>query len=74
MCTFRASCCNARLSQAKVLAFTGSSVRNWEKKEGEGVRGDHLHWRGYKGGQAVLLGSVAGGGFFEVLWNLECPV
>ena len=24
--------------------------------------------------KAVQLGSVAGGGWFEVLWNLECPV
>ena len=25
-CTFRASCCNARLSRAQVLAFAGSFV------------------------------------------------
>ena len=29
---------------------------------------------GYKGVQAVRPESVAGGGCFEVLWNLECPV
>ena len=35
---------------------------------------------GSKGGQPALAGtreyerSVAGGGWFEVLWNLECPV
>ena len=29
MCTFRASCCSARLSCAQVLAFTGSSV--WDQ-------------------------------------------
>ena len=29
---------------------------------------------GNKGVQAVRLESVAGGGWFEVLWNLECPV
>ena len=28
----------------------------------------------YKRGQAVQPGSVAGGGWFKVLWNLECPV
>ena len=29
---------------------------------------------GYKRVQAVRPVSVAGGGWFEVLWNLECPV
>ena len=29
---------------------------------------------GYKGVRAVRLESVADGGWFEVLWNLECPV
>ena len=45
-CTFRASCCSARLSRAQVQAFAGSSVRDREKK-GEGVRGGggRLHWR-----------------------------
>ena len=45
-CTFRASCCNARLSWAQVHAFAGSFVRD-RKNEGarEGVRGDRLHWR-----------------------------
>ena len=38
------------------------------KKGGEGVSG------GYKGVRAVRPESVAGGGWFEMLWNLECPV
>ena len=37
-CTFRASCCSARLSQAQVPTFAGSSV--WDRKK----RGDRLHW------------------------------
>ena len=28
---------------------------------------------GYKGVRTVRPESVAGGGCFEVLWNLECP-
>ena len=45
MCTFRASCCSARLSWVQVSAFTGSSVQdNKNIRGGEGVRGDHLHW------------------------------
>ena len=43
-CTFRASCCSARLSRAQVSAFAGSSVRDRKKKGVEGVRGDRLHW------------------------------
>ena len=61
-CTFRASCCSA-----------GSSVQDRTKKGGEGVRGE-LPAGGYKGLRAVRPESVAGGGCFEVLWNLECPV
>ena len=29
---------------------------------------------GHKGVQTVQPASVAGRGWFEVLWNLECPV
>ena len=43
------------------------------KIKGEGVRGTACSG-GYKGVRAVRLESVAGGGWFEVLWNLECPV
>ena len=57
---------------------TGSFVRDWNK-DGEGVRGGGSKGGGactgeYKGVQAVRPESVAGGGWFEVLWNLECPV
>ena len=43
MCTFRASCCSARLSRAQVPTFAGSSA--WDrKKRGEGMKGGCLHW------------------------------
>ena len=48
-CTFRASCCNACLSQAQVQAFVGSSVRNGEK--GEGSKGGMKRY----GGIIVML-------------------
>ena len=38
-CTFRASCCSARLSRAQVRAFTGSSVQDRKKKGGGGRKG-----------------------------------
>ena len=69
-CTFRASCCSARLSRAQV--FVGSSVRDIKLKM-ERVRGTACTG-GYKGVRAVRPESVAGGGWFEVLWNLGCPV
>ena len=50
MCTFRASCCSARLSQAQVPAFTGSSVRERKKKRGGGGGGN-------KGGPPALAGT-----------------
>ena len=76
-CTFRASCCSARLSWTQVSGFAGSSPRdrNKKKKEAEGVRGGGTACTGgYNGVRAVRSESVAGGGWFEVLWNLECPV
>ena len=43
------------------------------EKRGEGVRGTAcIGW--YKGVRVVRPESVAGGVWFEVLWNLECPV
>ena len=41
-----------------------------KKKGGGGGGGGRLHWRSTR----VRPESVAGGGWFEVLWNLECPV
>ena len=50
---------------------TGTSL-HWflcpgQEKKGEGVRGDYLHW--------WVQGSTSSptGGWFEVLWKLECP-
>ena len=43
-------------------------MRGVESKGGTACTG------GYKGVRAVRPESVAGGGGFEVLWNLECPV
>ena len=40
---------------------------------GGGGGGDCLHG-GYQGVRADRPESVGGGGCFEVLWNLECPV
>ena len=60
-CTFRESCCSARLS--------------WAQDKRGGVRGGGTACTGgYNGVRAVRPESVAGGGWFEVLWNLECPV
>ena len=62
-CTFRASCCSARLSWA-----------GQGKKKGGGENKETACIGGYKEVRAVRPESVAGGGWFEVLWNLECPV
>ena len=37
MCTFRASCCNGRLSRAQVPTFAGSSLR--DRNKGGGIKG-----------------------------------
>ena len=73
-CTFRASCWCTHLSRAQVPAFTGSSVRDRKKNWGGGSKGWTTCTGVYKGVRAVRPESVAGGGWFEVLWNLECPV
>ena len=49
---FRASCCSARLSQAQVPVFAGSSVRDRGKK-----RGMDLGWGGGGGGSFALAGA-----------------
>ena len=75
-CTFRASCCSARLSRAQVpiaFAVAGSSVRDRGKKGGGGeVRGTACTGE-YKRVQAVRPGSVAGGGCLMCygIWNVQ---
>ena len=66
--TFRASCCSACLSRAQVLTFAGSSVPDRKKKRGGDGGGG-----GGGGGNACTgwyKGVQAGGGWFEVLWNV----
>ena len=67
-CSFRASCCSARLSRAHILVPLSGT-----EKKGAGVRGAACT-DGYKGVRAVRPQSVTSGGWFEVLWNLQCPV
>ena len=43
-----------------------------KKAEGSKGGGGRLHWRVQWSTSSPE--SVAGGGWFEVLWNLECPV
>ena len=45
-----------------------------EKIKGGGSKWGTTCTGGYKGVRAVRLESVAGGGCFEVLWDLERPV
>ena len=68
MCTFRASCCSARLSRSQVSAFAGTG-----NKRGEGVRGDRLHWR-VQGSMSSPTGIGSRQRVVWGLWNLECPV
>ena len=66
-CTFRASCCSARLSRAQVLAFAGFVCPGQEiKKGGGGSKGVFDCTGGYKGVRAVRPESVAGGGLFSI--------
>ena len=44
------------------------------EKKGGGSKGGTACTGGYKGVRAVRPVSVTGGGWFEVLWNMECPV
>ena len=69
-CTYRARCCSARLSRAQVPAPLSGKGEN----RGGGSKGGGACTGGYKGVRAVRPESVAGEGWFEVLWNLECPV
>ena len=46
-CTFRASCCSARLSWPQMSAFANSLSRTGKKKGGGGGNeGDFSHWSG----------------------------
>ena len=74
MCTFRAGCCGARLSRAQVPAFTGSSVQDRTKKEGGGSNGGQPALAGTREYEQSQPESVAGRRWFEVLWNLKCPI
>ena len=73
-CIFRASWCSARLSRAQIPDFAYSSVRDKKQWGGGEELGETACTGGYKRILAVRVGSLAGGAWFEVLWNLECPV
>ena len=55
--------------QSKPVPLSGTG-----KKGGRSKRVGTSCTGGYNGVRAVRPESVAGGGWFEVLWNLECPV
>ena len=58
------------------MHVTGIGTSVWDgTNKGGGTKGDRLHWR-VQGSTSspTRPESVAGGGWFEVLWNLECPV
>ena len=69
-CTFRASCCSARLSRAQVSALVDSSVRD-RKQKGEWTRGGGGEVPAVQGSTSSPTGV---GSRRKVLWNLECPV
>ena len=60
-CTFRASCCSARLSRAQVPAFAGSSVR--DRDQGNDIYVStfgHAHSRAQPLAWPVTLSAVGG--------------
>ena len=72
MCTFRASCCSARLSRAQITAFADSSVRDRKKKGWGGSKGD---WRVQ--GSTISLTRISSRQIIELLnvleyWAVEC--
>ena len=73
MCTFRASCCSARL-----FTSTGIGLRRFlcpgQEKKGGGSKVGTACTGGYKGVRAVRPESVTSGGCFEVLRNLEYSI
>ena len=56
MCTFRASCCSARVSRAQIPVPLSGTGKKGEGVMGGGGGGGRLHWR--------VPESVAGGGWF----------
>ena len=64
-CTFRASCCSARLSRAQVPAFAGSYVR--DRKKGGGSKGRPSALAGTREYEQSVEKIIAGGGCFDVL-------
>ena len=67
-CTFRGSCCSARLSRAQVPAFAGSFVRD---RVGGGGGRDRLHWWVQ---ESTSKPTAVASRRREGVCNLECPV